>query len=81
MELEISAVYHNGVFEPENAANLPEGTRAKVIVHLTAPQPDTEVGQREALAQLLAGLDSVEEEGLPGPFSGTDHDSVLYPKQ
>jgi predicted DNA-binding antitoxin AbrB/MazE fold protein len=75
MTTEIEAIYESGVIRPMKPLELPEGTRVDVIV-ITHEQRAVSGGAADILAEIAA----LPLEGPPDPFSGREHDSVLYLK-
>lgn len=78
MTTTIHAVYAGGMLRPKQPLNLAEGTEVEVIVierpSLSAPDP------RKA-AQALLEIAALPIEGDRTPFSGEDHDKILYGEQ
>ena len=76
---------HNGVVVFPEDISLPEGTAVCIVPEATAgavpPQPPadllSEAEHRTRLA-ILEGIAALPIEGSRDPFSGADHDRVLY---
>lgn len=75
---------HNGVVVFAEDIRLPEGTSVCIVPEATAavpPQPRadrlSEAEHRTRLA-ILEGIAALPIEGSREPFSGADHDRVLY---
>jgi predicted DNA-binding antitoxin AbrB/MazE fold protein len=75
MTKEIEAIYEHGVIRPMEPLELPEGSRLDVIV-ITHEKPRANGNATSILAEIAA----LPLEGASDPFSGRDHDSILYPK-
>ena len=76
MTTTVEAVYQDGVLKPDSALPLPDGARVEIVVRsadLSEPVPDP----REA-ARIMAEIAALPEEGDQTPFSGRDHDKILY---
>jgi predicted DNA-binding antitoxin AbrB/MazE fold protein len=83
MDLEVNAIFENGVLRP--LAPVALGERAEVHLKITpfaangdSPRDGELARQSQAVSEMLA-----EFAGLPQPaegeaFSGTDHDRILY---
>jgi len=74
MAKHFTAVYKEGVLRPEHPLDLPEGEPLHLIVvtqKTAAPNGN--------VANALAEIAVLPLEGDTGPFSGAEHDSVLYP--
>jgi hypothetical protein len=72
----------NGVVVLEDTVSVPEGTEVTVMVG--TPQttsggasPDAE---RQRVLEIMDRIAALPLEGDPKPFSGADHDKVLYGK-
>ena len=75
MTKQVEAVYEQGRLRPLEPLDLPEGARLRVIV-----VTGDEAGVRRATpAEQLAEIAALPPEGAAEPFSGADHDAVLYP--
>jgi len=70
----ISAVYENGVIRPIEELNLDEGEHLDLLL-ITKKSPTAEMSRR-AIEEIAA----MPDEGDTTPFSGADHNEVLYPK-
>ena len=71
MQTPIEVFYERGVLRPVKPIQLPEGTRAEIII---LPQDQA----AENPAAILAEIAALPEEGLTDSFSGKDHDVILY---
>ncbi len=76
MTKQIEAVYEQGRLRPLEPLGLPEGARLRVIL-LTR---DGEEG-RGSPSEVLSEIAALPTEGAAEPFSGSDHDEVLYPRK
>jgi len=76
MSKQISAIYEEGRFRPLEPVELAEGEELDLIL-LTH---ETTLDNQEMPAQILAGIAALPLESRGNPFSGADHDTVLYPK-
>jgi predicted DNA-binding antitoxin AbrB/MazE fold protein len=78
----IPAIFDAGVFRPLQPVELAEGTRVEVQVPEAAPlaelSPDELAHKRAAIAQFLAKMESLPNEGPDDGFTGRDHDKILY---
>ncbi len=75
MTIALAAIYEQGVLRPLQPVELSEGAMVEVILISQKAAPDGPVA-----AKLLAEIAALPDEGLPDPFSGQDHDQVLYPE-
>lgn len=75
MTKQIRAIFEKGVLRPEHPIDLPDGEQLQLIV-VTRKRGPANSNAASALAEIAA----LPLEGETGPFSGADHDSVLYPK-
>jgi predicted DNA-binding antitoxin AbrB/MazE fold protein len=75
MNRTVSAIFEKGVFRPTESVALSEGAK----VELTVRTPDA-VPANGSVAETLARIAALPVEGDRDPFSGADHDSVLYDK-
>jgi predicted DNA-binding antitoxin AbrB/MazE fold protein len=73
MTTPIEAIYEQGVLRPVKPIQLPEGMRVEIIL-LTPDQVST----GKTTAEMLAEIAALPEEGSSDPFSGRDHDAILY---
>jgi predicted DNA-binding antitoxin AbrB/MazE fold protein len=73
---EIEAVYEHGVIRPLQPLELPEGSHLDLIV-ITHEQRQTNGN----VAQIIAEIAALPQEGPNDAFTGRDHDSILYPKK
>jgi len=71
---EIEAIYEGGILRPVEPLVLPEGTRLELIL-VNRDKPSKNGGNASTI---LAELAALPLEGSADPFSGRDHDSVLY---
>ena len=76
MTKQVEAVYEQGRLRPLEPLELPEGARLRVVL-LTEDDADGE----KAPAAILSEIASLPLEGSAEPFSGREHDSVLYPRK
>ena len=75
MTKEIAAVFEKGVLRPEHPVDIPEGERLQlIVVTRKAAVPNGNA------ARALAGIAALPIEGNGDAFSGSDHDTILYPK-
>jgi predicted DNA-binding antitoxin AbrB/MazE fold protein len=75
MTKQIAAVFEKGVLRPEHPVDIPEGEHLQLVVvtrKVGVPKGDA--------AQALAEIAALPIEGDGDAFSGSDHDTVLYPK-
>jgi len=70
----VEAIYENGVLRPSQPLPLSEGSHVTVIV---VAEEDAS-GANLTPAQILAEIAAMPLEGSGDPFSGRDHDEVLY---
>jgi predicted DNA-binding antitoxin AbrB/MazE fold protein len=75
MNRTVSAIFENGVFRPTESVALTEGSKVELTVHT----PDA-ASRNGSAAETLARIAALPVEGDRNPFSGADHDSVLYGK-
>jgi predicted DNA-binding antitoxin AbrB/MazE fold protein len=75
MTKQFTAVFEQGVLRPEHPVDLPEGERLQLIVVTGKPGPPN-----GNAAHALAEIAALPVEGETAPFSGADHDTVLYPQ-
>jgi hypothetical protein len=77
----------NGVVVLEDDVHLPDGTRVTVLPE--PPQPATTVEgakdrmsdeERKRIREIMDRIAALPIEGKSDPFSGADHDKVLYGK-
>jgi predicted DNA-binding antitoxin AbrB/MazE fold protein len=76
MTKEIEAIYEHGMIRPLQPLELPEGSRLDLIV-ITHEQP----GANGNAAEILAEIAALPLEGSSDEFSGSEHDSILYPRK
>ena len=73
MSQTISAIYENGVLRPEKPLTVSEGAKVDLIV-----LSSKEKKQKKTSSEILSELAALPIEGKTDPFSGSDHDKVLY---
>jgi predicted DNA-binding antitoxin AbrB/MazE fold protein len=84
MSQTIAAVFDSGVFRPLEPVDLAEGTQVLVQVTQTADAGQAELSaeeltqQQAAIAEFLARMEALPDEGPDDGFSGRDHDKILY---
>jgi predicted DNA-binding antitoxin AbrB/MazE fold protein len=71
-----AAIYENGVLRPLSPLPLAEGARVEVTVTELASSP--QVADVHSLSDSLREIAALPMESDQGPFSGQDHDRVLY---
>ena len=76
MTKQVEAVYEQGRLRPLEPLELPEGARLRLVL-MTEDETD---GQKRP-ADVLSEIAALPLEGTAEPFSGSDHDSVLYPRK
>jgi predicted DNA-binding antitoxin AbrB/MazE fold protein len=76
MTKQVEAVYEQGRLRPLEPLQLPEGTRLQIILVTR-----DEAGAQRAPAELLSEIAALPLEGAADPFSGREHDTVLYPQK
>lgn len=74
MTTTVDAVYEHGVLRPTQPIELAEGTRVRVIV-ITEEQNGE---AQKSPADILAEIAALYVETHQAPFSGRDHDKILY---
>jgi len=72
----ISAVYENGTLILDEPLAVSEGVKVEVIVLSTENKKP-----EKSPAELLAEIAALQIEGKTDPFSGSDHDKILYNKR
>jgi predicted DNA-binding antitoxin AbrB/MazE fold protein len=72
-----AAIYENGVLRPLSPLPLAEGARVEVTVTDEAATPPAPPDTR-SLIDSLREIAALPMESDLGPFSGRDHDRVLY---
>jgi predicted DNA-binding antitoxin AbrB/MazE fold protein len=77
MTKQVEAVYEQGRLRPLEPLELPEGARLRLVLMTDDDDAD---GQRRP-ADVLSEIAALPLEGPAEPFSGGDHDSVLYPRK
>ncbi len=85
MSRTIAAIFDAGVFRPLEPVNLAEGTQVEVQVSKTALNqsvaelsPEELARQQAGIAEFLARMEALPDEGPDDGFSGRDHDKILY---
>ena len=72
----------NGVVVLEGGSQLPDGTPVSVIVNRETPAPAADQvlseEERQRITAILDRIAALPIEGSTDPFSGRDHDKVLY---
>jgi predicted DNA-binding antitoxin AbrB/MazE fold protein len=76
MTKQVEAVYEQGRLRPLEPLELPEGARLRVIL-LTSDAADEPMTPANVLSEIAA----LPLEGTAEPFSGSEHDSVLYTRK
>jgi len=71
MTTTIEAVYERGVLRLKEPVALADGTVVEVTI-------TTDVSSGETPAEILSAIASLPLEGDGQPFSGRDHDKILY---
>ncbi len=68
----IKAVYENGTLVLEEPLKITNGSKVEVLI--------VENGQskKDSAAEILAEIAALPIEGKTDPFSGRDHDRILY---
>jgi predicted DNA-binding antitoxin AbrB/MazE fold protein len=78
----IPAIFAAGVFRPLEPVDLAEGTHVSVHVPIAPPpselSPEQLARQQAAIAEFLAKMQALPDEGPDDGFSGRDHDKILY---
>ena len=73
----------NGVVVLDAPASVPEGTEVDVVVP-AAPEAANEPifvdAERQRVLQIMDRIAALPIEGMTDPFTGADHDKVLYGK-
>jgi predicted DNA-binding antitoxin AbrB/MazE fold protein len=84
MSRTIPAIYDAGVFRPLEPVELADGTRVEVQVAVASSDaieelsPEQLAQQQAAIADWLAEIEALPDEGPDDGFSGRDHDKILY---
>lgn len=73
MSQTVSAVYENGTLILDEPLAVSEGVKVEVIVLLPKDKR-----QEKTPAEILSELAALPMEGKTDPFSGSDHDKILY---
>ena len=70
----------NGVIVLDDAVSLPEGARVEVVVRSQPGQAGETMSsvEHERVKELLDRIAAMPIEGSDEPFSGADHDRILY---
>ena len=70
----------NGVIVLDDAVSLPEGAQVEVVVCSQPSQAGETMSsaEHERVKELLDRIAAMPIEGSDEPFSGADHDSILY---
>jgi predicted DNA-binding antitoxin AbrB/MazE fold protein len=76
MTKQVEAVYEQGRLRPLEPLELPEGARLRLVL-LT----EDDAGGGKSPAGVLSEIAALPLEGSAGPFSGGEHDSVLYSRK
>jgi len=71
MTTTIEAVYERGVLRLKEPVALADGTIVEVTITTSEPPGETP-------AEILSAIASLPVEGDGQPFSGRDHDKILY---
>ena len=73
---------HNGVVVLDADISVPEGTEVTVLVPAAPQAVGTDVpdAERQRVLQIMDRIAALPIEGVNEPFSGADHDSLLYGK-
>ena len=78
----VPAIYDAGIFRPLEPVELADGTRVEVQLPTPAPpselSPEELARQQAAIAEFLAEMEALPDEGPNDGFSGRDHDKILY---
>ena len=69
----IEAIYERGVLRLKEPVALADGTIVEVTITTNEPS-----GENKTPAEILSAIASLPVEGDDQPFSGRDHDKVLY---
>ena len=71
MTTTIKAVYERGVLRLKEPVAIEDGTIVEVTITTSEPSGETP-------AEILSAIASLPVEGNGQPFSGRDHDTILY---
>ena len=69
----IEAIYERGVLRLKEPVALADGTIVEVTITTSDPS-----GEHKTPAEILSAIASLPVEGDGQPFSGRDHDQILY---
>lgn len=72
MAITTEAIYEQGILRPVQPIPLAEGEQVEVII-VSEQEPG-----KESPSEVLAQIAAMPIEGNQQPFSGRDHDSLLY---
>ena len=75
MTAHFTAIYEHGLLKPTVPISLDEGSQVEVIIISKSASPD-----RRTPAEILAEIAALPTAG-GDPFTGRDHDKVLYGEQ
>ena len=75
----IQATYEHGVLKPKAPLELKEGETVEIVALRVVPTDAPVNG--DSVADALLEIAALPVEGSDDGFSGTDHDSILYPKR
>jgi len=72
----------NGVVVLEDEISLPEGTEVTVVVGAAPVAREQKMSEEEhrRILEIMDRIAALPVKGSPEPFSGADHDKVLYGK-
>jgi hypothetical protein len=72
----------NGVVVLDADVSVPEGTEVTVVVPAAPEAASKEIldAERERVLQIMDRIAALPIEGADTPFSGADHDNLLYGK-
>jgi len=76
MNRTVNAIFENGVFRPTEPVALSDGAHVEITVHTS----ETVAEHGVSAAGMLARLAALPIEGDADPFSGAEHDAILYGK-
>ncbi len=80
MSMVIRGHVRNGVIVLDDAVSLPEGTQVEVVVSSQAGDAGDAMSSVECqrVMETVARIAEMPLEGPDEPFSGADHDRILY---